>query len=139
MFKGGNPLEKGSPNDSDIPIIKEFVALSLERAENKMELKKIPGIMKYFSFLSPPSIGSKIMPGIKFSPELCKGCSKCVDACPVNNIILLNNIAHHNDNCIKCYRCVEVCSFSATDAKLISVEKPLRAISFLPENSSEVC
>ena len=47
---------------------------------------------------------------IKFIPELCKGCTHCVRACPTGAIRVRDGIAEIiKDKCIACGECIRVC------------------------------
>lgn len=52
---------------------------------------------------------------IEIIEELCKGCSKCQNVCPVNAIVGQRKEPFHIDwaKCIKCRRCLDSCSFRA--------------------------
>jgi len=134
MFKGDAPLAQGKPGPEDRSAVKEFADLCLERAAKPgCSLKKFPNVMKHFSFLCPPSIAMRFMPGIKHSMETCTLCGTCVESCPVNNIVIDEGILRHGSECLYCYNCVRVCPTGAVDANLISMEGGLRLMSRLPE------
>ena len=46
---------------------------------------------------------------LKINANLCVGCGKCVELCPMNNLILKNNKALSSNKCTKCYRCISNC------------------------------
>ena len=39
----------------------------------------------------------------------CLGCGICTDICPVEAIIVTDNIAHVNEECMSCGACVQEC------------------------------
>lgn len=41
--------------------------------------------------------------------EDCNRCGLCVRQCPVKNLVLTPTGVRHNNNCILCYRCVNIC------------------------------
>lgn len=45
--------------------------------------------------------------------EACVGCGKCVQLCPMHNIVLKNQHAFASDRCTMCYRCVNNCPTQA--------------------------
>jgi NAD-dependent dihydropyrimidine dehydrogenase PreA subunit len=50
-----------------------------------------------------------IMPTIVDS-EKCDGCESCVDACPMECITMVDDIAHIDpEECIDCEACIEAC------------------------------
>lgn len=52
---------------------------------------------------------------IKYIPNLCTHCNKCIDNCPVNAIDMNHAI---NNECIRCGKCVLSCSSNALTNKL---------------------
>lgn len=50
---------------------------------------------------------------IKVVKDQCKGCNKCVKACPFNAITMENHIAVIGDNCTACKACIDACPFHA--------------------------
>lgn len=52
---------------------------------------------------------------IEISPQLCRGCSKCMRICPVNAINgkIKEIYKIDQDKCIKCGACIETCPFAA--------------------------
>ena len=52
---------------------------------------------------------------IEIIEELCKGCSKCQNVCPVNAVVGQRREPYHIDlaKCIKCKRCLDSCNFKA--------------------------
>ena len=61
--------------------------------------------------------GSRALPILYESRENCCGCSACYAVCPVHAISMEMDEegflypAVNGDNCIRCYRCISVCSF----------------------------
>jgi ferredoxin len=50
----------------------------------------------------------------KVDADTCTGCESCVDACPVNAIELVDDIAVvDEDACTDCGECAEVCPVDA--------------------------
>ncbi|HWJ03701.1 MAG TPA: 4Fe-4S binding protein [Verrucomicrobiae bacterium] len=46
--------------------------------------------------------------------KLCKGCQRCVRACPVGAISMVTSLAVVNkDKCVDCEECTEVCMHGA--------------------------
>lgn len=45
--------------------------------------------------------------------ENCDGCGSCIDACPVNAIMINGNAKINIEECIDCGSCVDVCPNSA--------------------------
>ena len=62
---------------------------------------------------------AKAKGAVSFEQDLCKGCSLCVEVCPVNILILdeskINARGYHpadvtdNDKCIACQNCALMC------------------------------
>jgi len=42
-------------------------------------------------------------------PQLCTGCGICLDACPVEAIVVVNDVATISDDCTACGACVAEC------------------------------
>lgn len=52
---------------------------------------------------------------ISIHQDLCKGCGKCLKACPFEAIYLLNKKAKLNERCTGCGACVDSCPFEAIE------------------------
>lgn len=69
---------------------------------------------------------------LKVDVDKCIGCSKCVQICPTENIIMKDNKAIGMDRCTVCYRCVNACPKQAitllgkTVVEQTSIEKYLK-------------
>lgn len=136
MFKSNAPLAKGKPDESDIPHVNQFVELCLERAgKEDYRLTAMPGVMKNFSFLTPPSIAERVVPQLKFDTAKCTLCGACVKTCPTGNITVSDEKLRHGKDCMLCYNCVRTCPAGAVDAKLQIMDKALRLMANLPEKS----
>jgi len=62
---------------------------------------------------------------MKVDPKKCIGCTKCIDDCLVNDIIMVEEKAQiKNENCFKCGHCIAIC--------------PVNAVSTSEYNMSEV-
>ncbi len=47
---------------------------------------------------------------VKIDKEKCNGCGPCVDACPVEAIEIVDNVAVvDEDACTECGACIEAC------------------------------
>ncbi len=139
MFRSDEPLAKGKPDERDIPHVDRFVELCLERAAvDDYQIKKVPGFMKYVSFLTPVPIARRFIPRVRLDPAKCTLCGKCVDNCPTHNISIFEGVIRHGPDCLPCYNCVRVCPTGAVNAGLESIEGPLRLISHVPERSAAV-
>ncbi|MHC1748754.1 MAG: FAD-binding protein [Cellulosilyticaceae bacterium] len=57
---------------------------------------------------------------IKIIKDKCKGCAKCIKACPFNAITMDNRLAVINDACTACGACIERCPFGAIEKEKIS-------------------
>ncbi len=139
MFKNEAPLAKGKPNEGDIPYIKRFVSLCLQRAAREdYSAKTAHGLMQYFSFLSPLPIAERVIPQVKLDSTKCTLCGACVENCPTGNITITEGVIRHGQDCLPCYNCVRVCSTAAADAKLQAMDKSLRLLSHLPDAPAAV-
>lgn len=136
MFKSNTPLAKGKPDESDIPHVNRFVDVCLERAEKAgYQLATMPGVMKNFSFLTPPAVAGRVIPQLKFDTSKCTLCGECVKTCPMGNITISDEKIRHGKDCMLCYNCVRTCPAGAVDAKLQIMDKALRLMSNLPEKA----
>ncbi len=52
---------------------------------------------------------------VLINKEMCKGCTKCVKACPFNAITIENKKAVIGTSCTSCGACVDSCSFKAIE------------------------
>ncbi len=62
-----------------------------------------------------PAHACKSLASIVIEPELCRGCSACVRACPVGAIsgVIKSPYTIDQDKCIKCEACIAKCKFGA--------------------------
>jgi NAD-dependent dihydropyrimidine dehydrogenase PreA subunit len=59
----------------------------------------------------------KDVTGIRFNPEKCKGCERCVEVCPHNVFDMKDKRAllQDKDGCMECGACQRNCSFGAIE------------------------
>ncbi len=71
-----------------------------------------------------PAKVCKAMIVYRVVPEMCTGCQRCVQECPVNAISGPRSQPHNVDldKCIKCGACYEVCKFDAIAGDAIYIE-----------------
>lgn len=139
MFKSDSPLANGKPDENDKELVMKFVSQCLERSGSTLGEKiKIPGVIKYFAFLSSPKITKKLMPQLKYDNKECNVCGICVENCPTHNIKIVDEKVIHGDNCLLCYNCVRECPAGAIDANLKSMDAVLRILSHLLGKGSSV-
>ena len=62
---------------------------------------------------------------LKIDTEKCIGCGKCIELCPMKNIVLQDGVAAAAGRCTMCYRCVSKC--------------PVQAITLLGKTVVEQC
>lgn len=55
--------------------------------------------------------------------DVCVSCGKCVDVCPLNNIVLMNNKPVWNNTCTHCMACICKCPTEAIEYGTISKNK----------------
>ncbi|KPI52235.1 iron-sulfur protein [Clostridioides difficile] len=46
---------------------------------------------------------------LKINDDKCIICGKCIDLCPMNNLVIKNEMVVSNSQCTMCYRCVNNC------------------------------
>lgn len=46
---------------------------------------------------------------LRTDPKKCIGCGICAKQCPVGNLQVSGGVARAKDNCVYCYRCVNIC------------------------------
>ncbi len=100
----GNPGEFAQPDFEKLPV----------REDIKFR-KKSPIVNKFMerNFGSGPKVGKNV----------CVGCGKCSEACPMKAIVIQNGKAQINrDICVRCFCCQEFCPKGA-----ISVYRPFLA------------
>lgn len=67
---------------------------------------------------------NKIFRGIKLNENKCRGCTQCMNKCPMEAIRLRNGKAViYEDKCIDCGRCIEACVYNAYEAERNSLEE----------------
>ncbi|SDY89183.1 NAD(P)-dependent iron-only hydrogenase diaphorase component flavoprotein [Proteiniborus ethanoligenes] len=119
---------KGEPEDLD----------KLEKLANNIKASALCGLgqtapnpvlstMKYFRDEYEAHVYDKICPSgackslltYRIIPELCKGCTLCAKACPVEAISGERKTVHviDKDKCIKCGECMAKCPFGAITTK----------------------
>lgn len=69
-------------------------------------------------------------PSVVVSPEACKGCARCVEACPNKTLILSNNVNSHGlriaevakEGCTGC----GICFYNCPEPEAITVYKKVQ-------------
>jgi NAD-dependent dihydropyrimidine dehydrogenase PreA subunit len=61
----------------------------------------------------------KNMSSIRFNPEKCKGCARCVEVCPHGVFDMKDNraVLQDKDGCMECGACQRNCSFGAIEVE----------------------
>jgi len=61
---------------------------------------------------------NKVFRGIKLNEVKCRGCTQCMNKCPMAAIRLKNGKAViYEDKCVDCGRCIEACIYNAYEGK----------------------
>lgn len=67
---------------------------------------------------------NKLFHSVKIIEENCKGCTKCMNLCPMEAVRLKNSKAIvYEDKCIDCGECIRTCPYSAHVAERNSLEE----------------
>jgi len=54
---------------------------------------------------------------LKIDTKLCDKCGTCISVCPVDALVLVNDIGVDKNKCIICKRCMQVCPVGALSAE----------------------
>lgn len=87
-----------------------FAARLLKGKANKRGFTLLPHAVGFFSqrvFWRKGEAEKRRL--LKVDPELCIGCGACIKNCPVSNLELSCGKAISKDECVLCYRCVNLC------------------------------
>ena len=116
---------RGRPNQDDLACAQHFAKsvvdhISAGRSGPLVEsrrdaLKPGRGFYDFVGLVSVDSILRLLLPEPKLNPILCDKCQWCVDACPMDNIVLQTHPVL-GDHCIRCYRCLTGCPQKAFNA-----------------------
>jgi ferredoxin len=105
---------------SDIKV-KEFAD---KISEGQQSLKKCPSVYKIFSPISGfmyGNFGRRFFGKIYIADGSCNSCGKCVKACPVNAIMMINKKPRWNWNCQGCQRCINICPKNAIQTSVARI------------------
>jgi len=116
---------RGRPNQEDLARAQHFAKsvvdhISAGRSGPLVEsrrdaLKPRRGFYDFVGLVSVDSLLRVLLPEPKLNPILCDKCQWCVDACPMDNIVL-QTYPVLADHCIRCYRCLTGCPQKAFNA-----------------------
>jgi flavodoxin/ferredoxin len=115
----------GHPDGQDLEQAKEFgrhvAALSPRIDGPDSPLVPEPGPVSSPEWLEDaaritPEQVRKMMPALRWDPDLCQRCGVCEENCPVGGIDLEADPPRLQDPCIFCWRCVNVCAELAISA-----------------------
>jgi Na+-translocating ferredoxin:NAD+ oxidoreductase subunit B len=93
-------------------------------------LDKISILLESESMILNNDYGPKLIPQVaKIVEEDCIGCTKCIDACPVDAITGAANLMHSviDDLCTGCELCIEPCPVDCIELMEVNEEKSLGA------------
>ena len=94
------PPSQEAPAQSEVERLKQL-ARSIE--QQKQELERHIGRLKSGQAPAPAR------PKAVVDESLCTGCGICLDTCPVEAIVVVNNVASVSDDCTACGACVAEC------------------------------
>lgn len=97
-----SPATQGATRQHELARMKEL-ARSMEQQRTDIERR----ISKVEAGNEPRPPGAVQKPRVDESA--CTGCAICLDVCPVDAIVLFNNVATISDDCTGCGACVAEC------------------------------
>ena len=98
------PPSLGTPEQSEVERLKEL-ARSIEQQKEEIE--------QQISQAKSGKVAGPVKLKAVVDESLCTGCGVCLDVCPVDAIVLLNDVATVSDDCTACGACVAECPNNA--------------------------
>lgn len=100
-----NPVQQSIEEKAEFDIKLAQISSSILKKENFLKSEfKLFTILPYFFKL----FSNKLDRFFKVNSS-CTGCHLCEKACPVKNIIIVNNSPHWNRKCELCFGCINIC------------------------------
>ena len=111
-----------APSDAELKAVVEkaektvALAASAIKSGEAFEKSEIKFSDKLKSGFINPMFNKFYIGGKAFYAEdTCISCGKCVELCPLNNILIENNKPHWGEKCTHCMACISYCPTSSVE------------------------
>jgi len=108
----GFPLGEGRPDAADMQMVEDFARKIENKIQGTPTELDFPAVGPNYSEPHPQYKAQNMSDPPARNPATCVECKECWAHCPVSAIDF-ETLEVHNDTCIRCFSCVQICKWNS--------------------------